>query len=124
MIVKVEKLWATENAKSVSKKTQKLPLFFRQKWPKKLQKLSQHGAQLHGAPSNNAKTLAFQGFLYRQDSKIYPLSSKKSENWNFLSPITRRKKFRLPKIWNMIGREAVRVFIQKSDKNKYRENYS
>ena len=33
----------------------------------------------------------------------------------FLSLITRREKFRRPQIWNMMNRETVVVFIQKSD---------
>ena len=44
------------------------------------ERISQHAAQLNGAPSNNLKTLAFLSSLYRQESKIYPSPSKKSEN--------------------------------------------
>ena len=106
----------------MSIRSRKISAFFDENWPKKnyhskknWQKISQHAAKLKGAPSINAKTLAFPSFLYRQGSEIYPLPFK-NPKIEFLSLITRQK-IRRPKIWNMIDREPVVVFIQKSDKS-------
>ena len=91
-----------------------ISVFRRKLAGKKWQKISKHVAQLNDAPSVNAKTLAFPSFLYRQDSKIYPLKIPKIE---IFIANNSPKKIRPPKIWIMINREPVVVFIQQSDKS-------
>ena len=92
-------------------KTQRSPLFLTKTARKTFwQKRSQHTAKLNGAPSINAKTLAFPSFLLSEDSKIYLLHSKNSEILFFIANKS-PKKFRSPKIGNMIDPEPVVVFI-------------
>ena len=89
-----------------------MKVFQKQFW----QTISEHPAQLNGVLSNNAKTIAFPGFLYTQKSK-YTICPLKTQKMKFLSLLTRRKKFRMPKIWNLFELEPLIVFLQKLDKS-------
>ena len=77
MSVKVKKRSGQWGIANLFRKNSKFSAFFDKNWPEKYfwPKLSQHAAQLKGAPSMSAKILAFPSLLYRQDSKIYLLPS-------------------------------------------------
>ena len=104
-------------SKLLRKNSHNSAFFWRKLAGKKEQKISQHAFHVNGAPSKKAKTSTFASFLYRQDSKTNPSPSKKPQNMKFLYSRTNRKNFQPLKIWKMIDREHVEVFIQKSAKS-------
>ena len=61
------------NVHTVSKKFKKFSSFFDENWPENdfWQQQSLHTAQLNGAPSVNAKTLAFRSLVFNSVFKCF-----------------------------------------------------
>ena len=98
------------------KRIQKFPLFWQKLADRKFRQiLSQHTAHLIGVPSNSAKKISiskppvFTGLIN--------IAFAQKEIWKgFFSAILLPEEFLRPKIWNILDREAIVVFIQQLEK--------
>ena len=85
--------WGMSN---LFRKNSRTSAFFDKHWlENKRQNLMEHDAQLLGVTFIIALFLAFLSFLYREDSKVYPLPFEYSDNRKFYPQYLVRRKCRI-----------------------------